>query len=481
MMPQPVCGRGSPNRARWSKASGNDEVMDCLRRVETLVESRGLYAAGFLSYEAAPAFDRALVVRESAGFPLVWFGLFERVEQIANLRGNLANCPTVPREPVPWQPSVTAGEYALMVARLRERIAAGETYQVNYSFRLRQPAGDPWEMFLELVEAQAASYAAYIETERFAVCSASPELFFELQGERIVTRPMKGTTARGRWTEEDRQRAAALAASEKDRAENAMIVNMMRNDLGRIARVGSVRVSDLFRVERYPTLWQMTSCVSAETRAPLAEIFAAMFPCASITGAPKANTMRIIAETEIAPRQVYTGSIGLIAPGRRARFNVAIRTVLVDKDRQLAEYGVGGGVVWDSTPEGEYAECLLKARILTAHRPEFSLLESMLWTPEGGFWLLEEHLRRLMGSADYFDFPCNAEEIRAALNVLASGLPPQPHKVRLLIDRAGLVATEAAPRVERRLARTSPHGTCCTSRRRVGCFLVSQDDASPSL
>ena len=191
---------------------------------------------------------------------------------------------------------------------------------------------------------------------------------------------MKGTTARGLWPEDDRRRAAALAASEKDRAENAMIVDMMRNDLGRIARIGSVRVSDLFRVERYPTLWQMTSRVSAETRASLAEIFAAMFPCASITGAPKANTMRIIAETETAPRRIYTGSIGLISPGRRAQFNVAIRTVLVDKDRQQAEYGVGGGVVWDSTPEGEYEECLLKARILTAHRPDFSLLESLLWT-----------------------------------------------------------------------------------------------------
>ncbi len=192
-----------------------------------------------------------------------------------------------------------------------------------------------------------------------------------------------------------------------------MIVDMMRNDIGRIARAGSVRVSDLFRVERYPTLWQMTSCVSAETLASVAEIFAAMFPCASVTGAPKASTMRIIAETETAPRRIYTGSIGLIAPGRRARFNVAIRTVLVDKERQQAEYGVGGGVVWDSTPDGEYRECMLKARILTARRPEFSLLESMLWTPDvgqianlsswqignlphgGGYWLLDEHLQRL--------------------------------------------------------------------------------------
>ena len=331
-------------------------------------------------------------------------------------------------------------------------------------------------MFAALVEAQNAPYAAYIETERFAVCSASPELFFDLQEDRVFSRPMKGTAARGRWLEEDLARAAALAASAKDRAENAMIVNMMRNDLGRIARVGSVRVSDLFRVERYPTLWQMTSCVSAQTQASLAEIFAAMFPCASVTGAPKTSTMRIIAQTETAPRRVYTGSIGLVAPGRRARFNVAIRTVLIDKKRQEAEYGVGGGVVWDSTPEGEYAECLLKARVLTARRPDFSLLESLLWRPdigqisnlpnerqignpphEGGYWLLEEHLQRLRESAEYFDIPLDLEAVRADLKALesrrqadvreqpAKAGTPAPHKVRLLIDRFGRVSTESAP------------------------------------
>ena len=168
-----------------------------------------------------------------------------------------------------------------------------------------------------------------------------------------------------------------------------MIVDMMRNDLGRIARVGSVQVSDLFRVERYPTLWQMTSCVSAETGAGLAEIFAALFPCASITGAPKASTMRIIARNETAPRRVYTGSIGSISPGRRRRFNVAIRTVLIDKARREAEYGVGGGVVWDSTPRGEYDECLLKARILNTVQPEFSLLEITALDARGGILLLE--------------------------------------------------------------------------------------------
>ena len=203
-----------------------------------------------------------------------------------------------------------------------------------------------------------------------------------------------------------------------------MIVDMMRNDLGRIAQVGSVQVSDLFRVERYPTLWQMTSCVSAETGAGLAEIFAALFPCASITGAPKPSTMRIIAQTETAPRRIYTGSIGLIAPGAQAQFNVAIRTVLIDKARREAEYGVGGGVVWDSTPHGEYDECLLKARILAPDAPEFSLLETLLWTPGEGYFCLDEHLRRLRQSAEYFGFPRCDQAAADELVALAGDCPP---------------------------------------------------------
>ncbi|MGA2258324.1 MAG: chorismate-binding protein, partial [Thermoguttaceae bacterium] len=266
-----------------------------------------------------------------------------------------------------------------------------------------------------------------------------------LEGRRIVSRPMKGTIARGRWYEEDLAFARELAASAKNRAENAMIVDMMRNDLGRIARVGSVQVSDLFRVERYPTLWQMTSCVSAETDAGLAEIFAALFPCASITGAPKPSTMRIIARSETEPRLVYTGSIGRIAPGRRAQFNVAIRTVLVDKARGEAEYGVGGGVVWDSTPQDEYDECLLKARILSTMRPEFSLLETLLWTPRDGYACLSEHLQRLGESAEYFAFPRCDEIAVAELAAVAARLPAGPHKIRLLVARDGKISCEAEP------------------------------------
>ena len=427
----------------------HDAVMNCLRRVERLVESRGLLAAGFVSYEAAPAFDRALSVREAPGFPLLWFGLFpaaETMTSVAAYEHAATRAVAVGSGLNDWQPSITAQQYAAVIGRLRDAIAAGETYQVNYTFRLKQPAtSDPWRRFEDLVAAQQPPYAAYMETERYAICSASPELFFELNGRRIVSRPMKGTIARGRWQAEDQSRAGELAASEKNRAENAMIVDMMRNDLGRIARVGSVQVSDLFRVERYPTLWQMTSCVSAETGAGLAEIFAALFPCASITGAPKASTMRIIARNESEPRRIYTGSIGQIAPGRRARFNVAIRTVLVDKAHREAEYGVGGGVLWDSTPQGEYDECLLKARILTTRRPEFSLLETLLWTPGDGYACLGEHLRRLEESADYFAFPRCDERAASELAAAAARLPAAAHKIRLLVARDGKISCQSEP------------------------------------
>jgi para-aminobenzoate synthetase/4-amino-4-deoxychorismate lyase len=224
-----------------------------------------------------------------------------------------------------------------------------------------------------------------------------------------------------------------------------MIVDMLRNDLGHIAEVGSVRVPHLFEVERYPTVWQMTSTVTASSRASITQIISALFPCASITGAPKPRTTRIIAELETTPRRIYTGCIGFIAPGQQAQFNVAIRTLLIDRTTGIAEYGIGGGIVWDSTPEGEYEECQIKARLLTDVRPEFSLLESLLWSSEGGYFLLDYHLRRLSASADYFNYPFDLARIRAELDKLVAGLPPIAHKVRLLLARAGTVTCQATP------------------------------------
>ncbi|MCK4467634.1 MAG: chorismate-binding protein, partial [Desulfobacterales bacterium] len=225
--------------------------------------------------------------------------------------------------------------------------------------------------------------------------------------------------------------------SEKNRAENVMIVDMVRSDMGRIAHTGSIQVDELFALEKYPTLWQMTSTVTAKTKAGLSEIFRALFPPASITGAPKPRTMQIIAELETGPRRIYTGSIGFISPDRKAQFNVAIRTVLVDKIKGQAEYGVGGGIVWDSTETIEFEESQTKAKILTERLSDFSLLETILWVPENGYYLLQQHLARLKDSAIYFSFSADIDAIRDKLLSLAGAFPHTAHKVRLLVAKNG--------------------------------------------
>lgn len=253
---------------------------------------------------------------------------------------------------------------------------------------------------------------------------------------------MKGTARRGRTTKEDNERSEWLKNSVKNRAENVMIVDMIRNDLGRIAKTGSVHVSQLFETERYPTLWQMTSTVTAQTNGSLTEILNALFPSASITGAPKVSTMKIIAELENTPRKIYTGSIGYISPQRKAKFNVAIRTVVINRESRRAEYGVGGGIIWDSTNVDEYAEALLKAHVLVEQPPPFSLLETMLWTPAEGFFLCEKHLTRMLDSANYFDIPLSKEELEEYLKQISSSFHT-PQRVRVFLDQAGKLASAA--------------------------------------
>jgi para-aminobenzoate synthetase/4-amino-4-deoxychorismate lyase len=416
-----------------------EEVRPALRRVERAA-AEGLYAVGFVAYEAAPAFDRALVVkRQQNGLPLLWFGLFERPSNVEPAAGEFRVSE--------WSPSVTREEYERNVGAVRDGIARGDTYQVNYTFRLRARfGGDDFAFYERLRAAQPTRFGAYLNAGRFRVLSASPELFFRRRGRRVETRPMKGTAARGRWREEDEAAAARLVASEKERAENLMIVDLLRNDLGRVAETGTVEVEELFKVERYPTVLQMTSTVAATLREGVAldELFAALFPCGSVTGAPKVSTSRFIAALEDAPRGVYCGAVGFVAPGGDAAFNVAIRTAVVDAEAGEAVYGVGGGVTWDSTPEGEYAEALAKARLLTEEPSDFELLETML-LDGGGYRLLEEHLARLAASAEYFNIPVNLGEVRATLLRLAEAGRDTPRRVRLLVSREGRARVESAP------------------------------------
>ncbi len=400
--------------------------------------ARGLWAVGYLAYEAAPAFDPALEVVPGGG-PLAAFGLFDSPEITA------APVPVATARVAGLAATLAEAEYRAAIAAVRAAIARGDTYQVNLTFALEGVlAGGAEALFARLAAASRAPYAAFLDLGPRAVLSLSPELFFERSGGAVRMRPMKGTRRRGRFAEEDAAIAAGLAAAAKDQAENLMIVDMARNDLGRLARPGSVVVTRLYDVERYPTVWQMTSTVEARIDAPLAGLFAALFPCASVTGAPKAATMRAIARLERRPRGVYCGALGYVAPGERARFSVAIRTAEIERETGALRYGVGSGVVWDSDAGEEWRECLAKGAALEAPEP-FRLVETLLYRPLSGAPRLARHLERLRASAEYFDFRFDAPALRAAFAAATAALPARPHRVRLELAADGEVAAAVEP------------------------------------
>ena len=423
-------------------AHGLDEVLPLLAEAEAWGR-RGGVAVGYVAYEAAPAFDPALRVR-SAGPddpPLAQFRLLDSVH------GPLRRIPGGAGSTAVWRLDTPPESHARSIRAIRRAIELGDTYQVNFTVRAEaSSAGDPEALFAALWAAQPVPHAAYLELGRWAICSASPEKFFTLEGDRVVCRPMKGTARRDLWPARDREIASRLRSSEKERAENLMIVDMVRNDLGRIARSGTVVTRSLFDLERYASVWQLTSTVEARTTASVVEIFRALFPSASITGAPKVRASGIIAELETSPRGVYTGAVGTIGPGRRAELNVAIRTAVVDRETDRARYGVGGGIVWDSTPESEYEECRAKASVLVRAAPRFELFETMLWRRGRGVWLAEEHLRRLVASADHFDLPIpEPSELLRAVEREMEGRPEDVARVRLLWSPDGSHALEVRP------------------------------------
>jgi len=414
--------------------------------------ARGLWAAGFVAYEAAPGLDPELSVHVRAPddpfaeLPLAWFALFERKEDLPPLEPGRTEPPEAAGSP--WRANVDRATYDAAVDRIRELIAAGHTYQVNHTIRLRATIrGDARGFYRDLCLAQRGGYAALLDLGRFRVLSASPELFFRIDGDRITTRPMKGTAPRGRWLAEDQDVAARLAASAKERAENAMIVDLLRNDLGRICRTGSVDVERMLEAERYETVWQLTSTIEGDLRpeTTLLDTFRALFPSGSVTGAPKVRTTRIIADLEDSARGPYCGAIGYLAPPGtgepRANFNVAIRTVVLDTRTGTAEYGVGGGVTHDSSASGEYGEILAKARVLTDVRPAFELFESLACTPAEGLRHVKAHLDRMAASARYFGFRFEREAAAGALK-LAVAEVTAPSVVRLSLARDGALSTD---------------------------------------
>jgi para-aminobenzoate synthetase/4-amino-4-deoxychorismate lyase len=428
------------------------EVPGAIEAAEAAAE-RGLWAGGFVAYEAAPGLDPELSVRVRAPddpfaeLPLAWFALFERAEPVPPLEPPGAEPAATLRSP--WRPTSDRAAYDAAIERIRELIAAGHSYQVNHTIRLRALIeGDERGLYRDLCLAQRGGYAAYLDLGRYRILSASPELFFRIDGGRITTRPMKGTAPRGRWLAEDEEIAARLVASAKERAENAMIVDLLRNDLGRICRPGSVEVAGMLEVERYETVWQLTSTIEGALRSGVSVVdaFRALFPSGSVTGAPKVRSTRIIADLEDSARGPYCGAIGYLAPSGsgepRANVNVAIRTVVLDAQTRTAEYGVGGGITFDSSADDEFEEVLAKVRVLSTARPAFELFETLAHIPGDGFRHVDEHLERLGASAAYFGFRFDPEDATAALKALDES---EPRAVRLTLDRDGSLTADARP------------------------------------
>lgn len=435
-----------------------ERVAPLLSEVIRLREQYNWSAVGFISYEASPAFDPLYPSHKGpAGIslPLLRFALYDSCTGFTDLpaeadwesdRTSLHGYPPELWALSSWRGQPEFPDYRTAILEIKEELARGMSYQINFTWRQYADfSGSPYAWFRALCGKRPGSYLAYLEWEDRAVLSLSPELFFTLNGSELTLKPMKGTARPTGDPEKDAQIARELSSDQKNRAENLMICDMIRNDAGRIAEPGSVTVPELFGTELFPTVIQMTSTVKARLGTQgTSEVFRALFPCASITGAPKLSSMRIINRLEGSPRGLYTGSIGRIdgATGRMV-FNVAIRTAVVDRNRHLAVYGAGSGIVWDSDPQSEYSECLLKTQVVEPDEA-FYVFDSLL-LENGRFLYAEAHKKRLIDSCRYFAHPLDEEILEREMAKLALRYPEGSWKVRLLAARDGGISCEAAP------------------------------------
>ncbi|RJF94210.1 aminodeoxychorismate synthase component I [Sphingomonas cavernae] len=432
-------------------AQGAGSVRAALEKIEA-AQAHGLHAVGFLSYELGHALEPRLRALQHPGgeLPLLWFGLFERFETIAP-----ATVPTLLPDPAgAWtsepRPLITRGAYEVAIARVQNLIAAGDIYQANLTFQAEvRTLGHPLAVYAKLRQRAQAGYGGVVFTGHDWLLSLSPELFFALQAGRLTTRPMKGTATRGKTQAGDAAAIRQLREDPKQRAENLMIVDLLRNDLSRVAVAGSVQVPDLFKVETYPTVHQMTSTVTADLvpGKSAIDVLRTIFPCGSITGAPKIRAMEVIAEVEAGPRHVYTGAIGRLDPGGNAAFNVAIRTLHLKEKGGRAVMGLGSAVVADSRSDDEWDECLAKGAFVKGAESGFDLVETMGFDPSDGVLHLERHLGRMRASADVFGFSYDHHAARNELQAATFRLRA-PARVRLMLSRSGALAVEirAMPR-----------------------------------
>lgn len=430
-----------------------DEIEPALAKLDA-ARSAGLHAAGYLAYEAGLAIeDKLAPLRKDvakAAPPLLWFGLFEGVERIAPDR--ITEC--LPDPAGAWagrpEPRITQSGYEKIFERAQNYIAAGDIYQTNLTFACdAKLVGNPMAVYAQLRSGSLAGYGGIVWTGAHWLLSLSPELFFSLADGEITARPMKGTAERHDDPAEDAAVRETLKADPKQRAENLMIVDLLRNDLSREAAPGSVDVPSLFHVETYPTVHQMTSTVQAKLNPGRSaiDLIRAIYPCGSITGAPKIRAMEIISELEAAPRGPYTGSIGWIDPSGNAAFNVAIRTLVLENGASSATLGLGSGIVADSVAGDEWRECLAKGAFVTEGQPRFDLIESMRFDPVEGVAHLEQHLARMRASARTLGFAFDRHAARNELQA-ATFRVKEASKVRMLVSAQGRLAIEVRPIAE---------------------------------
>ena len=410
------------------------EVADLLAQVESYQE-QGYYVVGYVSYEAAPAFEEKLAVHNLPllGEYLLYFTVHDRVET--------SPIPLTYEEvdlPSKWREQTSAEDYEKAISQIHHHLRQGDTYQVNYTVQLKQDlSANPFAIYNRMVVEQEAGYNAYVEHDEMAVISMSPELFFEQNDRELTTRPMKGTTKRGLTDQEDLAQASWLEQDSKNRSENMMIVDLLRNDMNRISEVGSEHEERLCQVEQYSTVWQMTSTIKSQLRldVDLVAIFRSLFPCGSITGAPKIATMEIIKDLEPQPRGVYCGTIGLLLPNGRRIFNVAIRTIQLYQEKAI--YGVGGGITWDSTWESEYREVHQKAAVLYRKQACFKLITTGKISQKQ-LQFEDQHLERLIKASRFFAYPFDPEELRQKIEEECQACDSyQDYRLRITISKSG--------------------------------------------
>ena len=420
-----------------------------LRQIEAAT-AKGFFAAGYLAYECGYFFEE-FAAPQVYSDPIAWFGIYKAPLIFDHLSGTTTT-PALPEHKASTEDEYAISEpqfsfsrepYLANIERIKSYIAAGDTYQINFTGEYRfQFDGSAMRFYQDLKQKQQVSYSAFLRNGEQTFLSLSPELFFRVEGRQITTRPMKGTARRGRFLSEDDEISNWLRSDEKSQAENLMIVDLLRNDVGRISEIGSVKVRDLFKVEKYASLLQMITTVEGTLLPDITwpDIFQVLFPCGSVTGAPKIRSMEIIHELEQRPRGIYTGAIGFVGPEQRAVFSVPIRTIEIKGHK--ARMGSGGGIVWDSVGEDEFRECELKARFLTQPFHTMQLIETIL-LEAGQYPLLKYHLARLTNSAEYFLIPLDVKAVEAQLLKNAFGMSQQKrYKVRLLIDRSGNAVIE---------------------------------------